>query len=280
LLAAAFELVKRFYCGLDMLNQSWEAKINRADELATAYPSTRELLVFYSGLLRAQKRIHEALEQQSRARLSGTLLEDLPALDPLFDDLLRAIESVGTPVLGEAACSLRHSTDGERRAYLLDQWHAPSPDDFFAKAFLQPYARWSVESGLRPMNRKLQGAENRCPFCAGRPQVSYLSIKESSSDGGGRDLVCSTCLTSWPFRRVLCAGCGEERPAKLAYYQAAEYTHVRVEACESCGCYLKGVDMTRFGFAVPLVDEVAAAPLDLWAQERGYQKIELNLVGL
>jgi hypothetical protein len=31
---------------------------------------------------------------------------------------------------------------------------------------------------------------------------------------------------------------------------------------------------------VPLVDEVAAAPLDLWASERGYVKIELNLVGL
>jgi formate dehydrogenase maturation protein FdhE len=32
--------------------------------------------------------------------------------------------------------------------------------------------------------------------------------------------------------------------------------------------------------AVPVVDEVAGASLDLWALERGYQKIELNLVGL
>ena len=44
--------------------------------------------------------------------------------------------------------------------------------------------------------------------------------------------------------------------------------------------YLKTVDLTRQGNAVPLVDEVAGAPLDLWAREHGYHKIELNLIGL
>jgi formate dehydrogenase maturation protein FdhE len=29
-----------------------------------------------------------------------------------------------------------------------------------------------------------------------------------------------------------------------------------------------------------VVDEVAAAALDVWAREHGYAKIELNLVGL
>ena len=55
---------------------------------------------------------------------------------------------------------------------------------------------------------------------------------------------------------------------------------IRIEACDSCGHYLKGIDLTRLGLAVPLVDEVAAAPLDLWAREQGYTKVELNLVGL
>ena len=31
---------------------------------------------------------------------------------------------------------------------------------------------------------------------------------------------------------------------------------------------------------MPLVDEVAGAPLDAWATEHGFVKIELNLVGL
>jgi formate dehydrogenase maturation protein FdhE len=44
--------------------------------------------------------------------------------------------------------------------------------------------------------------------------------------------------------------------------------------------YIKGVDLTRLGLAEPLVDDVATAALDLWAVEKGYTKIELNLVGL
>ena len=37
--------------------------------------------------------------------------------------------------------------------------------------------------------------------------------------------------------------------------------------------------MTVDGRAVPLVDEVAAVALDLWATEHGYKKIEPNLMG-
>ena len=39
-------------------------------------------------------------------------------------------------------------------------------------------------------------------------------------------------------------------------------------------------DLTKSGIAVPLVDEVATAALDLWARDHGYTKVELNLVGL
>jgi FdhE protein len=87
-------------------------------------------------------------------------------------------------------------------------------------------------------------------------------------------------LSSWEFRRVVCAACGEENPARLSYFQTNEYEHVRIEACDSCKHYIKGVDLTRLGFAEPLVDDVATAALDLWAVEKGYTKIELNLVGL
>jgi FdhE protein len=72
----------------------------------------------------------------------------------------------------------------------------------------------------------------------------------------------------------------EEHPAKLSYFHSPHYDHIRVEGCETCKHYIKSVDLTRLGLAVPLVDEVAAAPLDLWAREHGYTKIELNLIGL
>jgi FdhE protein len=87
-------------------------------------------------------------------------------------------------------------------------------------------------------------------------------------------------LARWPFRRVVCPACGEEDERKLGYFQSPAFEHVRVDACDSCRRYLKNVDLARLGLAVPLVDEVAAVPLDVWAREQGYEKIELNLVGL
>ena len=127
--------------------------------------------------------------------------------------------------------------------------------------------------------RQLPRADNRCPFCGGSPQLSTL-VAAGDSDGGGRQLLCATCLTAWPFRRVVCVYCGEEDERKTGYFHTPVFDHLRIDACESCKHYLKTVDLTKLGLAVPLVDEVAGAPLDLWARERGYEKIELNLLGL
>jgi formate dehydrogenase accessory protein FdhE len=123
---------------------------------------------------------------------------------------------------------------------------------------------------------------NRCPRCGGAPQLSILETAGSASAEGSssRLLMCATCLTHWSFRRVLCPHCGEEDERRLGYFQSAAFEHLRVDACESCHRYLKSIDLGKLGLAVPLVDEVAGAPLDLWARERGYEKIELNLVGL
>jgi formate dehydrogenase maturation protein FdhE len=40
------------------------------------------------------------------------------------------------------------------------------------------------------------------------------------------------------------------------------------------------VDLTKSGLADPVVDEIASAPLDLWAQEHTYTKLHPNLLGL
>jgi len=43
--------------------------------------------------------------------------------------------------------------------------------------------------------------------------------------------------------------------------------------------YLKSIDLTRMGLAVPVVDELATIPLDLWARGHGYAKLQINLLG-
>jgi formate dehydrogenase accessory protein FdhE len=263
-----------------MLKESWDTRIQRAERLAAENDATKELLVFYVKLLRAQKEIYEYLRSRRDWLPSGYLEEDLPVVRAMVPDLLHTVESSGAGVLVEEARILLQASETEIDLMLFEQWSRPSDLQFFAKAFLQPYARWLAESGRWPMERDLERKESSCPFCGGKPQLSILHAREGSSESSGRDLMCSTCLNAWSYRRVVCANCGEERPTKLGYYHSSAYNHVRVEACDTCRHYLKGIDLTQFGLAIPLVDEVAAAPLDVWAGEHGYTKIELNLVGL
>lgn len=262
------------------MKESWDARIQRAEQLAARGEATTELLAFYGELLRAQKGAYEYLRARRGWLPSGLLEDDLGVARAALPGLLRAVEAGGPPELAEEARLLLRAGEDEIDSMLIEQWREPSDTRFFAKAFLQPYARWLAESGAQPLGRDLERRESRCPFCGGSPQVSFLHTLEPGAEGGGRGLVCSACLTAWPFRRVVCAGCGEERPAKLGYFQSPEYEHIRIEACDTCRHYIKGVDLTRLGLAVPLVDEVAAAALDVWAREHGYTKVELNLVGL
>jgi formate dehydrogenase accessory protein FdhE len=263
-----------------MRRETWDRRIQRAESLPAGNDATSELLLFYANLLRVQKEIYDYLRSRRDWLPSGRLEEDLPVARATMPALLHAVERCGPAKLAEEARALLQTSEAEIDQMLFEQWRRPSDLQFFAKAFLQPYALWLAESGAKPIDRAVERKESSCPFCGGSPQLSVLLSREGSSESGNRDLMCSACLTFWPYRRVVCANCGEERPAKLAYYHSPDYDHVRVEACDTCRHYLKGIDLTRDGLADPLVDEVAAAPLDLWAIERGYTKIELNLVGL
>ena len=92
----------------------------------------------------------------------------------------------------------------------------------------------------------------------------------------GRSLLCAHCLEEQPFRRMVCAFCGEEDHHKLPVFNAEEFPHIRIEACDTCGRYLKAIDLTRDGRAVPEVDDIASIALDLWAMEQGYARVEPN----
>ena len=262
------------------MKESWDSHIRRAEELASERSEAKELLTFYAKLLGAQKQVYEYLRSRKGWLPSGRLEQDLTVVQPAMQNLLDTVQLNGPAPLADEARRLIEVSESEINELLLEYWRAPSDVQFFAKAFLQPYARWLAEISPKPAYRNLESSENLCPFCAGKPQLSLLRIQDPDSEVGGRSLLCSTCLTAWTFKRVVCANCGEERPGKIGYFHTPQYDHVRVEACDSCKHYIKGIDLTRFGLAVPLVDEVAAAPLDLWARERGYTKIELNLVGL
>ena len=284
------------------LTHDWDRAIARARTLATSHEAGASILSFYAELLGAQAVVFRQLRAGSAP--APTLERNLAALRPHVPVILDAVARAGPEALADEARRLLRtwgppsggpdaggpSTWGpplggpdagtdELERVLTDCWRAPDDRQFFAKAILQPYGRWLAECGVTPEDRPLPRTGNRCPFCGGLPQLSVLH-DAGELQGGGRLLLCATCLTPWPFSRVVCACCGEEDDRRLGYFHAPAFDHLRVDGCESCRRYIKTVDLTRLGLAVPLVDEVAGAPLDLWARDHGYEKIELNLVGL
>jgi FdhE protein len=264
-----------------IMHETWRHRLKRAEDLSAVDTASRPLLGFYAVLLRAQGDLSDHLHRDSSWHPTGALVRDLPAFRPRLPRILKAVADAGPEPLAIEALQL---LDPETRALdemLLQSWRAPSDRQFFAKAILQPYAQLLAESGVAPVGREPSRAYNRCPFCGGKPQLSLLrGAGDPTLEGGARALQCATCLTVWPFRRTLCPQCGEEDERQLGYVTTPVFDHLRIETCEACRHYVKCVDLTRLGVAVPLVDDVASATLDAWATAHGYTKIELNLVGL
>jgi FdhE protein len=253
----------------------WERRIARAGELARSDEAAGGLMTTVRELLMVQRRCFEALQERGE-RLTGMIDEDIAELRAPAEAALAAAAAIAPAALAAE----RPRTTADIDVLLRDAWRSASLP-FFARLVLQPYAELLAHLERRPKDRHLERVNGQatCAFCGGLPQLSILR-RESGADGGGRALMCATCMTAWPTRRALCANCGEEDERRLGYYQTAELPHLRVDACDSCRYYLKSVDLTRLGVAVPLVDEMAGGALDLWAVERGYRKIEVTLIGL
>ncbi|HMD16638.1 MAG TPA: formate dehydrogenase accessory protein FdhE [Terriglobales bacterium] len=274
-----------------MAQNEWQRRIARAEELGAQYAFAAEILRFYVAIARFQERFHGELGRaldRSSGGATGVAADSEPFVRPLppeltgrFATFLSVVEQSAPDSLREAARELRDRGEDSYFQLLTVFWNGsemgslpPGPHDFFARAFLQPYAA-SIRS--RSSLRWTGPTPFLCPFCKRRPALGVL---RPLGDGGQRSLVCSFCLAEWEFRRIVCPGCGEENHAKLPVYTAEELVHVRVEACDSCRSYIKTVDMTKSGRAEPIVDEMASVPLDLWAQKHGYTKLQFNLLQL
>ena len=196
----------------------------------------------------------------------------VPVDDPLaaLDDLRALVRTRGSTLLREHAVDL--DTETARvvlRAY-RERRDTTSPRAFFARVLLAPMLA-AGDAGVLP-----GGDPDLCPRCAHRPQVGCF---RPEGDGSAFSLQCVACLWEWPCERHRCPACGVSDQREIVYFGAPDYPQVQVRACESCRCYLHAVSLDRDPEAIPDIDEVAALPLDIWARERGYQKLHRNLVG-
>ena len=268
----------------------YEARIRRAEYLASQHSFAAEVLRFYSRIAEFQKNLCAEFKKDFGARLSGrmpgSLRIDLPSVAPErlashFTSLLRTIEQAGPSALVAAAREIS-SLDALSKLSLLESyWDVGGTNDqligafaqFIPRAFDQPLAE--LIAAFTPVGPVLSTPHN-CPLCGGQP---FLGVLRPEGDGGKRRMICSFCLQEWDFRRIYCPACGEEDEKKLPVYVAEQFPHIRVEACETCKVYVRTIDLTKDGNAVPVVDDLAAIPLSLWAHERGYTRLQPNLLG-
>lgn len=251
---------------------SWDRRIARASELLESRSSAAELLTFYQRLVRFQKTVYESV--------ASVTVHDVSSLVPHFAGLLALVKQAGSPVLKAAAAGLEQSSPQDRMELLTSVWqheaesHELSAESlFFANALLQPFAEYLAEKNVS----STEASPPVCPFCGAKPQLAVL---RPEGDGAKRFLLCSMCGTEWFFRRVLCPNCAEENKEHLPVFVAQEFDYVRVDACDTCHTYLKSIDLSKNGKAVPVVDELATVSLNLWAQENNYRKVQPNLFGV
>jgi FdhE protein len=257
----------------------------RAAELAERYDFAREPLGLYGAVAEAQERAFEHA-RADRPSVDGFTAYVVRAALP---EMMSAVMTAGTESLREAALLRFHEGDLER---IVTSWLRGEPQDgidvFLARAATAPVlealpdvAR-ALPIGPSQGENPLQPPQEArcCPACGGPPQVSVFVDSGEALVTGQRRLVCARCANEWVYPRMTCVACGEtEANKQVVFADPAQLPHLRVDACERCKRYIVSVDARLEGHAVPVVDEIAALPLDIAAAERGFTKITPNLMG-
>ncbi len=265
------------------LTRQFDARVARAENLAVRYPFSAEVLRFYARIAQFQQTLLASFPSLmvSPDALRTRAFPDLSALPPRFHEFLALVEKAAPHKLAAAAHELAKLPPDSWKEIFVSFWQVAGRRDhqigalaqFFPRAFLQTFAEalTTAEPAAPPATNIAH-----CPFCYSRP---LLGVLRPEGDGAKRFLLCSFCHREWEFRRILCPTCGEVDEPKLPVYVAETLPHIRVECCETCHFYLRAIDLTKDGHAVPLVDDLAALPLTLWAQEHHYFRTQPNLLG-
>lgn len=281
----------------------WTERRRRTADLRRRHTFAFELLDFYGALLAVQQ---DAFDEATSASppVSGLAAYVAEMVVPAVVD----VSVAAGPVKLRDAVARRLETTEPRdmvAAWIVGE-DQTMVDRFLSRASLGP-----VLEALGPEAAASCGGPRdarHCPVCGGPPQLSYFALPTEDLAAGGRFLLCARCEASWGYARMTCPGCGEDSSSRLPIFneegtasgergsivrglqgrladrngrgqQKAVFPHIRVEACETCHRYLLNVDLATDRAAVPVVDELAALPLDLYAREQGFSKITPNLMG-
>jgi FdhE protein len=276
----------------------WTDRRRRTSELRRRYFFAAELLDLYGALLPVQEHaFEEAISARPAPGELGAYVTEM-VMPAIID-----VSVVAGP--GKLREAVGQRLDATLRGDIVARWIRGEDqvmvDRFLALASLSP-----VLEALGPDYAAVCAGPRdarHCPHCGGPPQLSFVALAGEDLATGRRHLLCARCNASWGYARMTCAGCGEDSSSRLPIFSeegttsgergsvvrglptnqgdpsSAVFTHIRIDACETCRRYLLNIDLASDPKAVPAVDELAALPLDLYARDQGFAKITPNLMG-
>jgi FdhE protein len=232
-------------------------------------------LEFAAGLYRVQGKV--AARLAAGAALTGSLEDDLAGFRAALADIVRYAGASGPPGLRAEVDAFR--SDGDER--LLEWWRGSRAGrtDYLARALLRPYGETLAATGITAEPPSGPATAGACRRCGGPPWIGYRR-SAGGDEAAQRLLGCAICGSERHLDRIACAGCGQTEPTKLAVFQSERHAAVRIEACDACQRYIKSIDLTVDGRAIPEVDDLCSLSLDLWAVEQGYERLEPSLAGV
>jgi formate dehydrogenase maturation protein FdhE len=284
---------------------SYAQRRARAHELAQRWTFAAEVLGFYAALLEVQ----EAALARARSEMPEPGDAAAYAARNVLPRIVETAAAKGPPLLQQGVLERFDSIDLEAacRAWLRGE-ELDGFDRFLARAATAPVLE---ALGTRATDACAGVNDDRhCPVCGSLPQLAYLAVSDDDLVTPHRYLECARCSASWAFARMTCASCGENDTKRLLCFSergtlegemsgrtikkadldgvpdeslraanTPRFLHVRIDGCSSCSQYLLTIDAGRDRRAVPVVDEIAAIPLSLYAQERGLRKVVANQMG-
>ena len=112
-----------------------------------------------------------------------------------------------------------------------------------------------------------------CPLCGSWPALAEVAASY-------RVLRCSFCALAWTPNEYACVYCHEHGEKFVTAAPDAERLDRRLEACGTCGAYLKTIDVPALTpFPLLAISDLETMDLDMAAMERGYNRPVLKDFG-
>jgi FdhE protein len=116
--------------------------------------------------------------------------------------------------------------------------------------------------------------DGRCPLCSAPAALT------SVTEGPKRNLHCSFCGTSGPYRFIGCPNCANVDTDQLNSIVSDDEPGFRVVTCDACQTYVKVMEGTVLREMTMDQADMCSLPLDIIAQGKGYARMAPNPISL